>query len=254
MNSKLGFQLVPTVKSELWVPCAKRIRAFFNGKVIADSRRTVLLRVFPMRYLFPPEDVNHDCLKFIRQSEKGRFGKMTNWTIEVGERTAKSAAMQYMNPPSGNYDVKEYFAFDWHSIDQWYEEDEPVTIHPRDPYIRIDTLQSSRHVKVVIAGEVVAESNRPVLLFEAGHYTRYYLYQTDVRLDLLEPSNHKTGCPYKGTASYYSVKVGEIKKENIIWTYPTPHPECIHIQNMMCFYSENIEEFYVDGELLNKGS
>lgn len=252
MNNELGFQFIPTVKSELWVPCPKRIRAFFNGKVIADSKRTFLLRQFPMRYFFPSEDVNHSWLKANGHSNTGRLGKTNNFNVTVNDRQAENAARQYIELSEvAGHDINEYFAFDWHSMDDWYEEDEPVTVHPRDPYIRIDTLQSSRHVKIVIAGEVIAESKRPVLLYEAGHITRYYLYRPDVRLDLLEPSDTRTGCPYKGVASYYSVKVGDTKIDDIIWTYPATYPECNHIQNMMCFFSEKIEEFYVDGELLN---
>ncbi len=253
MNKKLGYQFVPTVKSELWVPSPKRIRAFFNGQLIADSKRTVLLRLFPMRYFFPPEDVNMDWLQANGHSNTGRLGKTNNFTMVAGDRKADNAARQYLELPAvDNVDLKGYFAFDWHSMDDWYEEDEPVTVHPRDPYIRIDTLQSSRHVKIVMAGETIADSKRPVLLYEAGHITRYYLYRTDVRLDLLERSDKHTGCPYKGLASYYSVRVGDEKIEDIIWTYPAPYPECIHIQNMMCFFSEKIDKFYVDGELLNQ--
>ncbi len=250
MDNKLGYQFIPKVQNELWVPSAKRVRISFNGRIIADSRRTILFRQYPMRYFFPPEDVSIGWLEPGDQSDMGSLGKTKNWTVAVDARKAESAAQQYIDPPSENHDIKGYFAFDWNSMDEWYEEDEPVTVHPRDPFTRIDMMQSSRRVKVVIAGEVIAESNRPVLLFETGHFTRYYFYRTDVRLDLLEPTDKHTGCPYKGIASYYSVKAGDTRKENIVWTYPFPYSECIRIQNMLCFFSERIKEFYIDGELL----
>ncbi len=254
MNKKLGFQRFPKVKSELWVPCPKRVRVFFDGKIIADSRRVMLLRQFPIRYFFPREDVNMDWLEPSEQSHTRKLGKTRNWTVKVEDRKAEGAAWQYIDPPSNGHDVEGYVTFDWDSMDEWYEEDEPITVHPRDPYTRIDMLQSSRNVGIVIAGETIAESNRPVLLFETGHMTRYYLYRTDVRLDLLEPTDKHTGCPYKGTASYYSVRVGDTYKENVVWTYRSPYPECSRIQNMLCFYSEKIKEFYVDGELLSETS
>ncbi len=250
MNEKFGFQRYPMEQSQLWVTCPKRVRVFFGGEAIADSQRVMLLRTMPPTYYFPREDVRMDLLKSTEHTERGKFGEASYWTVEVGERRAENAAWHFVDPPSSAPDVKGYVAFDWKRMDAWYEEDEPVTVHPRDPYTRLDILQSSRPVKVVIAGETVAESERPVLLFETGLPTRYYLYRTDVRMDLLEPTDKHTECPYKGVASYYSVRVGETLKENIVWTYPFPNPQHTRIQNLLCFYSEKLDGFYVDGQPL----
>ncbi len=254
MNKNLGFQHLPAVKSEIWVPCPKQIRVLFNGKIIADSRRTMLLRQRPERYFFPPEDINMDWLEPAGAPDTEKPERTRTWTVTVGDRKAEEAAWQYIEPPSGGGDAGEYITFNWESMDQWYEEDEPVSVHPRDPYTRIDVLQSSRHVKVVINGETVAESNRPVLLFETGHPIRYYLYRTDVRMDLLEPSDRQTACPYKGRAAHFNVKVGDTNRKHLVWTYNAPYPESARIKDLLCFYTERIEEFYVDGQLLSEAS
>jgi uncharacterized protein (DUF427 family) len=93
-------------------------------------------------------------------------------------------------------------------MDHWYEEDEEVFVHPRDPYHRVDILESSRHVKVRVNGEIVAQTQQPKILFETGLPPRYYIPPEDVREDVLIPSEKSTRCPYKGIASYWSVEVG----------------------------------------------
>jgi uncharacterized protein (DUF427 family) len=107
-------------------------------------------------------------------------------------------------------------------------------------------------VRVELAGETVAETERPVLLFETGLPTRYYIPKVDVRMDLLEPSKTHTECPYKGVASYYSVKAGERVYQDIAWFYPFPYPEVGKIQNLIAFYNEKVDALYVDGEKQEK--
>jgi uncharacterized protein (DUF427 family) len=110
-------------------------------------------------------------------------------------------------------------------IDACLEEDEEVFVHPRDPYHRVDILESSRHVKVSLNGEVVAETERPRILFETGLPPRYYIPLEDVREDVLVPSEKTTRCPYKGVASYWSVEAGGERVEDLVWYYPEPLPE-----------------------------
>ncbi len=135
-------------------------------------------------------------------------------------------------------------------MDAWYEEEEEIFVHPRDPYKRVDVMQSSRHVRVVMAGETVAETRRYRLLFETGLPTRYYMPKEDVRADLLEPSSTTSRCPYKGLASYWSIKVGGKVFKDFVWTYPDPIPECPKIKDLLCFFNERVDAIYVDGELL----
>ncbi len=133
-------------------------------------------------------------------------------------------------------------------MDAWYEEEEEVFVHARDPYKRVDVLPSSRHLRVEIAGETVAETRRPYLLFETSLPTRYYIPQEDARLDLLEPSDLKTPCPYKGIASYWSVKIGDYVAENVVWSYRETISECPKIKDLLCFFNERAD-IYLDNEL-----
>ena len=138
--------------------------------------------------------------------------------------------------------------FDWEAMDAWFEEDEEVYVHPRDPYSRVDILPSSRHVEVVVNDVKVADSHQPRLLFETGLPTRYYLPQVDVRLDLLRPSETTSRCPYKGTANYWSVEAGDQVVEDLAWVYRTPVQESVRIAGLACFYNEKVD-LYVDGVL-----
>jgi uncharacterized protein (DUF427 family) len=136
-------------------------------------------------------------------------------------------------------------------MDAWFEEDEEVFVHPRDPNKRIDILPSSRHVRVLMNGEVIADSHRPWLLFETSLPTRYYLPKVDVRMDLLEPTGKVTACPYKGDAQYWSVRAGAELVPDIAWSYQRPIPESIRIAGAVCFYNEKVD-IEVDGVLLDR--
>ena len=120
----------------------------------------------------------------------------------------------------------------WPAMDHWFEEDEEVYVHARDPQTRVDILASSRTVRVEIDGVTVAESDQPRILFETGLAPRYYLPLTAVRLDLLEPSSHTTQCPYKGTATYWSV-ASRTAREDMVWTYRSPLPESQKIAGLV---------------------
>lgn len=230
---------LPDADVEL-VTSPKWVRVFFGGELIAGSKAAKLKRGHPVVYYFPREDVNMEYLREVG-GDNTRL-----WTVTVNDAVAERAAWSPTDEPQ----LADHIAFKWHKMDAWFEEDEEVRVHPRDPYTRLDAVQSSRNVRVVIAGETVAETSRPVLLFETGLATRYYIPKVDVRMDLLVPSDRRTGCPYKGEASYYSVKVGDTLAENIVWTYPFPEPEMAKLQGLLCFYDEKVDEFYVDGELL----
>jgi uncharacterized protein (DUF427 family) len=170
------------------------------------------------------------------------------WTINVGERIAERAAWSLLTPPPDLAPLKEYMTFAWDTMDAWYEEEEQIFAHARDPYYRVDVLPSSRHVRVVIAGITVADTRQPSLLFETTLPTRYYIPPEDVRMDLLEPTSLTSRCPYKGLAAYWSVKVGDHVAKNVVWSYPDPIPETPKIKNLLCFYNEHVD-LYVDGEL-----
>jgi uncharacterized protein (DUF427 family) len=170
----------------------------------------------------------------------------------VGERAAEQAAWGHPDPPPDRRALRGHVAFEWGKMDAWFEEDDEVYVHARDPYKRVDVLHSSRHVRVVVAGEVVAETRRPSLLFETGLPTRYYIPKADVRMDPLEPTPTETRCPYKGVASYYSVRCGATTVRDIAWCYRHPISECAKIEDLICFFDERVDGLYVDAELQPK--
>jgi len=226
---------------------AKRVRVFLGGELVADTRRVKLVWEKPYypTYYIPSEDVNTELLVSTGETRRSPSrGEAEVLTVKAGRMEASQAALHYTD--SLIEEIVGHYTFRWDAFD-WFEEDEQVFVHARDPYTRIDILQSSRHIEVVIDGVKVADSVRARLLFETGLPTRYYLPKTDVRMDLLVPTDLHTGCPYKGTASYYSVDTGQAVHENVVWWYPTPVAESAAIAGLVAFYNEKLD-IYVDGE------
>lgn len=215
-------------------PSPRWVRAAAGGETVVDSRRALLVwepgRVVP-RYCFPRDDVR---MELLRPTGDGR-----RFALEVGGRVREDAAWTYDDD-----DLANHVAFDWSAMDAWFEEDEEVLVHPRDPHKRIDVLASSRHVVVALDGEVVADTKRPRLLFETGLPTRYYIPSEDVRTELLEATSKKTRCPYKGLASYWTVAA----HDDVAWTYRDPLPAVAEIKDLIAFFNERAD-ITVDGEL-----
>ncbi|MDQ3932966.1 MAG: DUF427 domain-containing protein, partial [Actinomycetota bacterium] len=199
------------------------VRVLFNGETVADSRRVKLMHEtahLPV-YYFPERDVRMDLLTpTAHRTHCPVKGDARYWSLVVAGRTAENAVWNYPEPLAGAPPLADYLAFYWNRVDQWFEEDEEVFVHPRDPYHRIDVISSSRQAAVSLKGELLAESRRPTLLFETGLPTRYYLPEEDVRIHLLVPSESHSRCPYKGMASYWSMKIGEEQVTDLAWSYP----------------------------------
>ena len=134
----------------------------------------------------------------------------------------------------------------WDAVEHWFEEDEEVHKHPRDPYKRVDVRDASRHVQVLVDGVVVADSHRPRLLFETSLPTRYYLPKVDVRFEHLTPTATSSVCPYKGQAEYWAVTVDGTTHADLAWGYRYPVPEVGKIADHVCFYNEKVD-LVVDG-------
>src|SRR5437016_4045834 len=233
-------------------PTERRVRARLGGITVADSRRAQLLYLPPPfnAYAFPRDDVRWELLHESGiASTMPAVGEVKQWTVAAGGQVRDGAVWTFPQPPPGLEPLVGLAVIRWQMMDAWFEEDDEVFVHPRDPYHRVDVLNSSRHVKVIIGGEVVAETRRPRLLFETGLPTRYYVPKLDVRLDLLSPTNTVTRCPYKGKASYWSVNVNGKEFTDIVWAYPAPIPECPKIENLLCFYDEKVDAVYVEDAL-----
>ena len=230
-------------------PGQKRIRAVIGGKVVAQSDNTVMVWEKPYypTYYVPSADVDTSLLAPSGETNRSPSrGTSELFNIKVGDQQRDNAAAWYKETPVD--EIEDHIRLDWDSMDNWYEEEEEVYVHARDPYSRIDILPSSRHIRVEVDGVTVADSRQPRLLFETGLPTRYYLPKGDVNMELLTDSDLVTSCPYKGDANYYHVTVDGTTHENIVWWYRNPVEESSRIAGYVSFYNEKVD-IYVDGEL-----
>lgn len=200
-------------------PTQRWIRVRSGGEWIADSKRALLLIQYagPDRlptYYLPLSDVRADAV----------------------DRASTSDLPELAG----------HVTFSWDDVD-WYEESEQIHVHARDPHKRVDVIPSSRHVRVEVDGHTLADTKRPSLLFETWLPTRYYLPRDDVRTDLLEPSDTTSRCPYKGTARYWSARIGDRVAEDVVWSYPDPIQENPRIKDLLCFFNERVD-LTVDGQ------
>jgi uncharacterized protein (DUF427 family) len=222
------------------LPNPRRIRGFSNGELVVDS--TDVLGVWDNRHYpswyFPLEDVLVDLQPSGEIRDVAGIGVVEVHDVLLGNRRLIGPAV--VPDISCDQAVQGRVRFDFDAVDRWFEEDVEVFSEPRNPYVRVDALASSRHVKVSHAGEVVAETTKPVLLFETGVATRFYVPAVHVRLDFLARSDRLTRCPYKGVASYYSITVNGSELENSAWTYQSPSPAVTSITGMICFYTNRL--------------
>ncbi|MDP5182620.1 DUF427 domain-containing protein [Blastococcus sp. BMG 814] len=219
-------------------PSPRRVRVRLGEETVANSTGVRLLHLSGQTpiYLFPREDVRADL--FTTSDTKVNapgLGEASHWTVSVGERTAEDGAYSYEQPPSSLAGVAGLVAFDWDAMDAWFEEDEEVFVHPRDPYHRIDVLRSSRHVVVRWGDTVVADSTQPRMLLESSLPPRWYLPAEDVRTDLLAPSYTATRCPYKGVAQYRTLRDGDRFDDDVVWSYPEPMHDAEAVGGLLCF-------------------
>jgi uncharacterized protein (DUF427 family) len=228
----------------------RRMRAILAGETVVDSRHPKLLHEhgkLPVFY-FPEDEVRMDLLEPTDHSTHCPWkGDASYWSVRVGDRVAENAVWSYPDPIDEAPWLAGYLAFYWDKMDRWLEEDEDAIVHARDPYHRVDILRSSRHVRVSVNGELVAETRRPLALFETGLPPRWYIPREDVRTELLEDSDKQTGCAYKGFASYWSVRAGDEVEEDLVWCYPDPTRDAERIKGYLAFFNERVD-IEVDGE------
>lgn len=232
-------------------PTPRWIRVRAGDELVADSRRALLLVQYGPgglpTYYVPLDDIREGAL--IDAHDDHQRG-VRRWSVDAGGTRARDAAWASLDPAPELAALRGHVTFSWHRL-EWYEEEERVFVHARDPYKRVDVLSSSRHVQVEVEGHAVADSSRPLLLFETSLPTRYYLAPEDVRTELLEPTSTTTMCPYKGTARYWSIRVGDTVVEDAVWSYPEPIPENPRIRGALCFFNERVD-LVVDGQRLER--
>jgi uncharacterized protein (DUF427 family) len=215
---------------------------------IANSRRALLLAWYGPgmlpTYCLPAGDVRTDLLELHGPSASHPF--VVDYDVRVGDLFLTRAAQLFQDPPAPLESLHDHWTFVWDAGLSWFEEALEVHVHARDPSKRVDVLPSERHIRVELDGEVVAESRRPYALFETWLPTRWYLPLEDVRQELLVPSETVTRCPYKRTASYWSVQVGDTLHPDVAWTYARPVLECPGIAGLVAFFNERVD-LVVDG-------
>ena len=230
----------------------KRIRAQVDGVMIADSTAVKMVWEIPYfpTYYFPASDVRLDLMTDSGETQRSPSRGTANlFDITIGDSTIETAARVWND--SKLDEVTGYVSFTWDTMDQWFEEDDEVYFHARDPYTRIDILQSSRMVRVEVDGIVVAESDRARFLFETNLPVRYYLPKPDVRFEYLTATDTATHCPYKGTARYWSIDTAGEAHHDVVWGYDSPLPESQLVAGFVAFYNEKLD-IYIDGILEDK--
>jgi len=232
----------------------KRVRAYLAGELVADTIAPLLVWEAPYypTYYFPSADVAAELLdEGAGTSHSPSRGEAKVMGVRAGAGHAPGAALVYEDSPLP--ELKGTVRLEWDAMEAWLEEDEEVYTHPRDPHTRVDILASSRRVRVLLEGAVLADSTSPRMLLETGLPVRYYLPRSHVRMDLLEPSDTVTHCPYKGAARTWSVRLGDALHEDLAWSYPAPLPESQKIAGLICFYNEKLD-VELDGVLQQRPS
>ena len=230
-------------------PLRRRMRVRFADQWIAESEDVVLLHEpgrYPVAY-FPDGDIRAGVLLAEdRTTQHPELGTVAWFTVEVGDRSANHAAWRYTAVPAHAAELQGRVAFAWRGMDAFYEEDERIVGHAADAYHRIDIRSTSRHLVVRDDNRVIAETRRPLALYESGFAPRWYVPRDDINESVLEPVAGQTFCPYKGLASYYDI--GDRKRA--AWCYITAWPEVGRVSNMVSFEPDKVD-VYLDGKQLH---
>ena len=228
----------------LMQPFPRRVRAVFGGQTVVDTTRaTVLYETgLPPQVYVPIEDIRADLITPTDHHTYCPFkGTASYWTVSAGGRQAENAIWAYPEPNDESSWLLGYAGFYWKLMDEWLDEDEPVLWGGlRDPYHRVDVRRSSRPVRVLLGDTVLAETTSPLLVSETGLPNRFYIPAADVRQDLLAPSDTHTYCPYKGTASYWTVNADGRKLADAVWSYPEAEGDSAAITGYQSFLHDDL--------------
>jgi uncharacterized protein (DUF427 family) len=233
---------------------SRKISILFNGQYFVSSVQALYVwehPFYPQFYIHRRDLLtDREHIKFIKSQEFNHpeTGVVlgTSYNVTSGDRIAPESILIFadnLSGPAASLSGLVRIQFD--AMDQWFEEDTPIFIHPKDPFKRIDVLSSSRPIRIIIDGQIVAEAAHSMHLYETGLPCRYYLPRRAIRQDVLRPSSTVTHCPYKGSAEYFSVEVDGKLHEDIVWFYDQPLIECAKIEGTWWFPSfESISPEY----------
>jgi uncharacterized protein (DUF427 family) len=233
-------------------PVPRRVRAFIGATKVLDTTHALYVwetQLYPQFYV-PLADVNPSVLVDEDHVEKLRLGPARRYGLKVGD--VAKPGVGHAGSEGALDGLVDMIKFDWAAMDAWFEEDERIFVHPRSPYTRVDALRSTRPVRIELDGVVLADTTSPVMLFETGLPTRYYINRTDVHFEHLRATGTVSECPYKGTTSgYWSVVVGDVEHKDLAWAYDFPTRQALPIAGLIAFYNEKVDVF-VDGALLER--
>lgn len=233
-------------------PVPRRIRGYVGGVLAVDTVRALYVwewENYPQYYI-PSADVRPGTLVDEGHVQQTRRGVVRRQGLRLGDVARPGVARLVTDSPIEG--LNGTVRFEWDALDSWFEEDEQVFVHPRNPYVRVDALRSARHVSIEVEGLVLAESTSPVMVFETGLPTRYYVARTEVRFERLIPTATVTECPYKGrTTGYWSVLAGETVHPDLAWSYDFPRPQLAPIAGLIAFYNEKVD-IVLDGVRLER--
>ena len=221
-------------------PVPRRLRGVLGGVTVFDTVAAVYAwdTVEYPHYLVPREDVLPDVLVDEGREQRLRRGVAHLHGVQSAGSAVASVARVY-GPESGP--LADLVRFDWDALD-WFEEDEQVFVHPRNPYTRVDALRASRHVRIELAGRLLAESTSPVLVFETGLPTRYYLDRCDIDFTVLRRTETRSACPYKGeTSDYWAAELPDRTEEDVAWSYRQPFAALAPIAGLVAFYNDRVD-------------
>lgn len=223
-------------------PVARRVRALFDGVTVLDTIRALYVWDHPHypQFQVPAADVDESLMDDDGGVEASSRGEVRVRSLIHGDRRADRAArfLQTSSVPG----LSDTYRFEWAAMDSWFEEDEEVFGHPRSPYVRVDALRSTRHVRVELDGMLLAESSAPVAVVETGLPTRWYLDRSAVSWANLIASATVTRCPYKGlTSGYWSAQVGGTVHADIAWSYDFPTRQLTPVAGLVAFLDESVE-------------
>jgi uncharacterized protein (DUF427 family) len=198
-------------------PFRRRVRAIKNGETLIDSERVVLVHRpgRPPVYAFPIGDVRGTA----RADDPD------------GKENGTGGRLAVVPEP----DTPGYVTVEWDGVDAWFEEDEEVFGHPRNPYHRIDCLHSGRKLRVEAHDATLVDCASTLVVYETALEPRLYVDASYVRMDLLRPSATQTYCPYKGTATYWSAQIGQEQVADVAWSYEDPLPESLPLRGFLSF-------------------
>jgi uncharacterized protein (DUF427 family) len=229
-------------------PVPRRVRAMFAGETVVDTTRALYVWEWPYypQFYVPMDDVNRNVLLDEKHSQQLHRGQSQLFALASGDVVRPGAVRVYVDSPFDG--LSGTARFEWSALDAWFEEDEEVFVHPRNPYVRVDALRSTRHVRIELDGVVLAESSCPVMVFETGLPTRHYVNRTEVDFSHLVATDTVTACPYKGTTSgYWSVQIGDELHADLAWSYNFPTRQLVPVAGLIAFYDEKVDVI-VDGE------